>query len=62
MENSKIVRIIDSGTDNMKEITTDGYILLYLDGGKLRASGEFDLGSLAPLLMRLVADKMSKGT
>lgn len=39
-----------------------GHVLLYLDGGKVKIVGEMSLTALAPYLMKIIADKMGKGT
>ena len=62
MENKKTIEVTDINTGQVdKTITTNGYILLYLDGDKLRADGDIELGALAPFLIKTLAEKMSKG-
>lgn len=54
------------GTPEEEEvnIVTDGYIVLYLEGDKIKSSGDIELASLAqtlsPYFMRLAVEKLTK--
>ena len=41
-------------------ITTDSYLILYLEKDKIKASGDISLKSLAPYLMKSAIEKLTK--
>ena len=41
-------------------VDTNGYVLLYLKEGKIQAIGTIELSSLAPLLLKVVSEKLSR--
>ena len=43
-----------------EDIDTDGYILLYLEGDKIVATGNIGLKALAPIIMKYTMEKLSK--
>jgi len=61
IENIKISIIKNPETDKQEtiDITTNGYVLLFLKGDKVKTSGDIELKALAPLLMKVVMEKMS---
>jgi len=62
LENKKNIQISDVDTGQVeKEITTDGYLVFYLEGERLKATADFSLKSVAPFLMKTLAEKFSKG-
>ena len=38
-----------------------GHILLYIDEGKIKVIGEMTMSALAPILMKVVSDKLKGG-
>ena len=62
MEEKTIISIVkNKGTDKQEviDITTNGYLLLYLKGDKVKTSGDIELRALAPLLMKAAMEKMT---
>ena len=63
---SKKIQIIDEPgevgelSNENREYNSDGYILLYVKGDRVKVTGELELKSLAPLLMKALAEKMMK--
>jgi len=37
-----------------------GHVLLYLDEGKVKIAGEMSLSALAPMIMKIVTERMTK--
>ena len=56
---STMTIIVQSPKDTTR-FDTDGYVLLYLKDGKVQATGTIELSSIAPLLLRLASEKLSK--
>ena len=56
---STMTIIVQSPKDTTR-FDTDGYVLLYLKEGKVQATGTIELSSIAPLLLRLASEKLSK--
>jgi len=44
----------------VENIPTDGYLILYLDGDKVRSTGRFDTKVLMPIITKIVLEKMAK--
>ena len=62
MEEKTIISIVkNQGTDKQEviDLKTNGYLLLYIKGDKIKTSGDIELKALAPLLMKAVMEKMS---
>ena len=56
-----IVKNQGTSTQEVVDIKTDGFILLYLIGDKVRSIGDIELKALAPLLMKAAVDKWARG-
>ena len=59
-EKKNIIRITQNqGTPQQTDVdvVTYGYILLYLQGEKIKTMGDIELKALAPLLMKAAVDK-----
>ena len=41
-------------------ISTNGYLLLYLENDRVKTSGNIDLKALTPILTKIVLERMSK--
>ena len=39
---------------------TNGYLLLYMDGNKIKMKGQMDFSALAPLIAKALVEKMQK--
>jgi len=53
--------IVASKSGNTEEnISTDGYVLLFLEGDKIKVKGTIDNKALIPIITKLMADKLSK--
>ena len=63
MSNEKtIISIVKNQGTPMQEvidIQTDGYILFYLKGDKVKTSGDIELKALAPVFMKLALEKFT---
>ncbi len=46
--------------DTLENIGTGGYALFYLVGDNIKVVGDLDLKSLAPLIMKLAMERMTK--
>ena len=55
-----IVKNQGSPTQEIIDIKTDGFLLLYIKDDKIKTSGDIELKALAPFFMRLALDKMTK--
>ena len=58
MDNA-IAITIQSAKDTIK-IDTNVYVLLYFIEGKIQATGTVELSLLAPLLLKIVSEKLSR--
>ena len=56
----KILITIDNEGKEITHIKTDGYVLLYLQGDKVKCSMDLELKALAPHLMKYAMEKMAK--
>ena len=54
------IKITDMETEEVRDIDTDGYLLLSLEQSKVKISGKMDLSALAPILTRIALEKMSQ--
>ena len=62
-EVKNIISIVkNQGTPEQEiiDIRTDGYLLFYFSGEKIKTSGDIELRALAPLLMKIAVDKLSR--
>ena len=62
-EVKNIISIVKNQGTSEQEITdirTDGYLLFYFKGDKIKSSGDIEIRALAPLLMKIAADKLSR--
>ena len=60
-EEKTIISIIKnqgSPTQEIIDIKTNGYLLLYLSGEKIKTSGDIELKALAPLLMKGALERL----
>lgn len=55
------VVVTDTETCKTEKISTDGLLLLYLDGEKIRMIGRLEMKVLTPLIMKAMVDKMKNG-
>ena len=55
-----IVKNQGTPTQEITDIRTDGYLLLYIAGEKIKTSGDIELRALAPLLAKLALEKLSR--
>ena len=39
-------------------VHTDGYLLLYIDGNKVKMTGNLDIKALTPLVTKVLMEKM----
>ena len=44
----------------VSNITTSGYILLYMIGDRINFKGDIAMSSLAPYLVKILAEKLAK--
>lgn len=51
-----------SPTEKQWNIETTGFLILYIEGDKIKTSGDIELKALAPLLMKLAADRWEKSS
>ena len=59
----KITKNQESGTPQVMDISTSSFILLYLEGeggGEVKVIGGIELRDIAPIIMKHMAEKMSK--
>jgi len=53
-----IVKNEGTPTQEIIDIRTNGYLLLYLDKEKIKTSGDIELKALAPVFMKLAMEKL----
>jgi len=58
-DNLTTITIAKEGADTAA-IRTSGYIVLYLVGDRIQFKGDIAIASLAPYLMKILADKFVK--
>lgn len=58
MEDKIIIQVTKN--DKQESYKTNGYLLLYLDQGTVKFTGNMELAAITPLIMKLVAEKMSR--
>ena len=54
------IRITENSTGENKDISTEGYLILYLVDDKIKMQGKMDLKVLAPILTKIALEKLSK--
>ena len=54
------IKVTDIETGEVRDIDTDGYLLLTLEQGKIKMQGKMDIRALTPILTRLALEKLSK--
>ena len=54
------IQILDTDTNQIDRVETDGVVLLYLEQGKVKIIGKVELSELAPFLVKLVMEKLVK--
>ena len=52
------IQILDTETNQIDRIETNGIVLLYLEQGKVKVIGKVELSELAPLLVKLAMEKL----
>ena len=58
---NQIITILDSESGKEENLSTDGFLLLYLDEhAKIRMIGKMDIKVLAPILTKIALEKLSK--
>lgn len=60
MANIEITIVKKDEDFSQETVNTDGYLLLYLEGTKVRMKGQMDLSALTPILTKLVLEKMGR--
>ena len=57
-----ITIITDKGNpkETVQLIETDGFLLLFLKGDSIKSAGNISLKSIAPILTKIVLERMSK--
>ncbi len=55
-----ICKHTDGKSDTIETIGTGGYALFYLVNDNIKVVGDLDLKSLAPLIMKLAMERMTK--
>jgi len=53
------IKIIEKDS-NEKSIVTNGYLVLYLEGEKVRFTGNMDMRTLAPILTKIALERLVK--
>lgn len=61
MKNS-INIVKNQGADNQEvtDVATSSFVLLYLKDGKVKVEGDIELRDVAPMLMKYVAERMAR--
>ena len=54
------INIVNTENGNRDLIETDGFILLYLKGDKIKTHGSIDLGALAPVLTKIALERLTQ--
>jgi len=54
------IKVTDIETGEVRNIDTDGYLLLVLEQGKIKMSGKMDIKALAPILTKIALEKLVK--
>ena len=54
------ITILDTETGQTESIQTNGVVLLYLEGGKVKVNGKIEIAEVAPLLAKVFMDKLVK--
>lgn len=54
------IRTTDLENGDVNTIETNGAVLLYMEGDKLKILGKIDLAELAPLLTKIALEKLLK--
>ena len=55
------IQIIDTETmGQVDHIVTDGFVLLYLEQGKLKITGKIEFSELAPIILKVGLEKLMK--
>ena len=49
---------IDSGSQD--NVSTDGYLLLYLEKDRIHMKGKMDMKAIAPILTKIALEKLSR--
>jgi hypothetical protein len=53
-----VITLIDKN-GNRHDYSSNSYLILVVDGDRIKAEGDIGLDSLAPILMKIVAQKFS---
>ena len=54
------IKITEIETGETKNVDTEGFLLLYLDGQKIKMQGKLDIKVLAPILTKIALEKLSR--
>ncbi len=52
--------VTDKETGKSEKIETDGLLIMYMEGEKIRMIGRMDMKVLSPILMRIALEKLTK--
>ena len=55
-----IVKNQGAPSQEVIDIKTNGFLLLYLVGDKIKSTGDIELKALAPIIMKLAIERMSE--
>lgn len=54
------ISVTDKETNKCEKIETDGLLIMYLEGEKIRMIGRMDLKVLSPIIMKIALEKLTK--
>lgn len=60
MSGKLLVSVTDTETCKTEKVETDGLLIMYLDGEKIRMIGRLEMKVLTPLIMKAMVEKMTK--
>lgn len=62
MEKHLINIATSEGTPQQEEksISTDGYLLLYFEGNRIKSIGDIELSALGPAILKIAVEKFTK--
>ena len=55
----KVIISVSKNNQEISRIETDGYLILYLEGDKIKSIGDIELKALAPIIMKLAMEKLA---
>ena len=60
MENNIDIYIKNTELGTTNNVSTSGYLLLYLDGETIKMDGKMSLKAIAPILTKIALEKFTK--